>query len=161
MLAPTIAVVHTDPPFLNLLHEFLSDEGNRILLLSMQDAVAAVRHEMPALLILDLWVDVRQDGWNLLLQLRGDAATTDIPAILFAEDAEFTARKAAALAVMGCTMLNKPFELGDLLAAIETRIGASPATTVRERHAYPEASMLFFPADGYALRVQRDVSVAE
>lgn len=161
MLAPTIAIVHTDPPFLNLLHEFLSDEGYRILLLSMHDGIAAIRHEMPALLLLDLWVDVRQDGWDLLLQLRGDVTTTDIPAILFVEDAEFTTRKAAALAALGCTVLNKPFEPGDLLAAIEARIGASPATTVRARYAYPEASMLFFPADGYALRVQRDVSEAE
>lgn len=131
MPAPTIAVVHTDPSFLDLLHELLPDEGYRVLPLDIGDAATAVSEALPALVILDLWVDAPLDGWNILLQLHGNLATTGIPAILLSEDRRFTAHKATSLAAMGCTVLHKPFDLDDLLVAVEARIGA--LTIARER----------------------------
>jgi len=154
MLAPTIAVIHTDSSFLDLLHDLLPDEGYRVLPLDIRDAATAVSDALPALVILDLWVDTPLDGWNLLLQLRGDVATTGIPAILLSEDHRFTEHKVVSLAAMNCTVLNKPFDLDDLLAAVEARIGA--LTTAGERATCAPAPQLIPPDAAPALHMQHE-----
>ncbi len=127
MSVPTIAVVYSYPPFLSLLHEVLTDEGYRTLLLGFADAQGIASHSpAPDCIVLDEWIDAPEDGWGLLLRLRADDRTRDIPAILYANNTEPARDKALALRVTQCTILDKSFVIDDLLTVIETILGPSP-----------------------------------
>lgn len=85
MTAPVIAVLDNDPFFLSLMHDLLTDEGYTPLLWHASEwarAHALLRRLRPHLVILDLWMEGRDDGWAFLKRLWGDAKTTHIPTVI-------------------------------------------------------------------------------
>jgi CheY-like chemotaxis protein len=118
MVAPTIALLDNDPAFLALMHTLLSEEGYRTLRWcpsGESDAHVPLRGAQPDLVILDLGLGgARHGGWELVKRLRGDFATTDIPAILLADEAVPAPASAEVLQAIRCRAVRRPFAHGDL-----------------------------------------------
>lgn len=119
----TILIINDSPEFLDLMREFLSDEGYRPETLNGGDGVLArVAQLQPALIILDLVLG-QIDGWVVLSQLRADDAARAIPVILCSAAAERTRRYADELADTGVRILEKPFDLDHLQSLVVELIG--------------------------------------
>ncbi len=148
MMAPMIALLDNDPSFLSLMHDVLTDEGYRTLRWcagGCEDTHALLRCAQPQLVILDLWLEQRDDGWNCLKRLWGDFETTQIPTIIVSGQPEVLPVTADVLRAMHCEVVRKPFrrhdlrdlcDLHDLLAAIERALGRSPMKCTRSEGAY-------------------------
>lgn len=65
-----------------------------------------------------------QAGWNLLERLHADALTLGIPVIIFSTEKEYLEEaQAAHLRFGGQRFISKPFDIDDLLAAVDELIG--------------------------------------
>lgn len=134
MAAPTIAILDNDPSSLSLMHDLLADEGYAPLLWPASEGVRAhalLRRLRPDLVILDLWLEERDDGWPFLTRLWGDAETTQIPVMVVTGEAVLSPRDAGRLRAMRCRVVKKPFDGEDLLDAIAAVLGPSP---MQRRH---------------------------
>lgn len=70
----TIAIIDDNTTIVSFLQQLLDDEGYR----TVSDthgmrAHALVRRELPDLVILDLWMERQETGWDVLRQIRADA----------------------------------------------------------------------------------------
>jgi DNA-binding response OmpR family regulator len=137
MTAPVIAVLDNDPSFLSLMHDLLTEEGYAPLLWRTsadERAHALLRRVQPALMILDLWLDERDDGWAILKRLGGDAETTHIPVGIVTGEPDVLPVRADRLRAMHCAVVKKPFDLQDLLDAIAAVLRPSPMRQDRSPH---------------------------
>jgi CheY-like chemotaxis protein len=129
--APVIAVLDSDPSFLSLMDELLSEEGYVPLLwqaAAQPDPLALPRQVQPALVILDLWIERRDDGWELLKRLWADVETTHILAVIVTGEPDVLPVRTELLRAMHCEAVRKPFDLQELLTAIA---GRSPRWAIR------------------------------
>jgi CheY-like chemotaxis protein len=118
---PLIAIVDDDMPFLELMDDLLRDAGFRTIgCATTSDALATVARARPDLVILDLWMETRDAGWQLLDRLRRDPGTAAVPVLICSADHEGLSEHAERLSADGYTALAKPFDLEDLLAAVST-----------------------------------------
>jgi DNA-binding response OmpR family regulator len=137
MTAPVIAVLDNDPSFLSLMHDLLTEEGYVPLLChapALPDPHALLRRVQPALVILDLWIERRDDGWELLERLWADAETTHIPAVIVTGEPDALPVRADRLRAMQCAVVRKLLDLQELLDAIAAVLGASRAHRERSPH---------------------------
>lgn len=119
MAAPLIAVIDDDAMLRDLLHEVLSDEGYRTLLLSETTGIAEALHQArPRLILLDIRLEDRETGWRVLEELRRDTVTAHLPVIICSADRRCLQERADYLAHLGYVALEKPFDLDDLLAQV-------------------------------------------
>ena len=140
MTAPVIAVLDNDPSFLSLMHDLLTEEGYAPLLWHVSarlDPHALLRQVQPALVILDLWIEQRDDGWQLLKRLWGDAETTHIPAVILTGEPTTLPVRTELLHAMHCALVRKPFDLQDLLGTIAAMLG--PSQTHKDHSPRPRA----------------------
>lgn len=146
MAAPNIALLDNDPAFLTALHDLLTGEGYRTLrwhACGGADPLTLLREACPDLVIVDLELGgERRGGWQVLMRLRGDLATTDIPAIVVAGEPTLLPVPEAMLRAIRCKVVRKPFEhrdlrdlcdLSALLTTIEDILSPSPAQRGRGR----------------------------
>jgi DNA-binding response OmpR family regulator len=82
-----------------------------------------IHREPPDFLILDLHIDERYAGWLLLQELRTDAATSTIPAVLMTSDSEFVQRHRSEVHALGGEVLEKPFDPDTLLKRVQATLG--------------------------------------
>ena len=146
MTAPMIAVLDNDPSFLSLMHELLTDEGYRTLRWHASEwarAHAVLRRLQPHLVILDLWMEERDDGWAFLKRLWGDMETTHIPTVIVTGEPELLPVPIDVLHALHCQLVRRPFDLQDLLTAIEAVLGPSPVQW--ERGTRSHAAMIGNP----------------
>jgi DNA-binding response OmpR family regulator len=130
MTAPRIVLLGNDSSSLSLMHNLLIEEGYRTLRCRPQDvtdAHAVVKRAQADLVILDLWLAKRADGWAFLRRMCADLGTADIPAIIASGQPEVPPGAAELLRTMACHVMVKPFDAQELLCAIETVLGPSPA----------------------------------
>ncbi|MDQ2787799.1 MAG: response regulator [Chloroflexota bacterium] len=141
MTAPMIAVLDNDPSFLSLMHALLTDEGYRTLRCRPDDVVSAhalVKRARPALVILDLWLAKREDGWAFLTRLWDDRETARIPALIVTGEPVVLPEHAAVLHAKHCPIVRKPFDWQDLLTAVATILDVPHQPTVTAFPADPE-----------------------
>ncbi len=153
MTAPRIALLDNAPSFLAQMHELLTAAGYRTLRCRPDDVVSAhalVKRARPALVILDLWLAKRDDGWSFLTQLWGDMDTTHIPALIVTGEPVVLPVHADVLHALHCQVVKKPFALHDLLDAIAALLGPSPL----QRDGGPHRHVL--PAADAAVPDRRD-----
>ncbi len=116
---PTVLVVDDDPDILLTVEQILQSEGYTVLSArNGQEALNRLDVERPGVIILDLMMPV-MDGFEFRRRLLEHPASAT-PVIVVSADRDL-ARKAEALRVHG--YLGKPFDLDDLLAAIQDLIG--------------------------------------
>lgn len=118
-----IFVVNNTPVILDVVRELLEQERYRITTTNFLprtfDEIAALQ---PTLLIIDLSLG-EQEGWQLLATLRQEAATRNIPVLVFSTTPHLLEQAAANQAVWGGDrFLSLPFELDDLLLQIHELI---------------------------------------
>jgi two-component system phosphate regulon response regulator PhoB len=123
-----ILVVDDEPDIVALVAYHLAKAGYRVATAANgHDALAVARRERPALLVLDLMLP-GMSGFDVLTELRADAATRDVAVLLL------TARKEEPDRIQGLSLgaddyLTKPFSPQELVlrvGAILRRVGASP-----------------------------------
>lgn|SRR2546426_4715534 len=110
----TILVVDDDPSILATISEILELEGYEVRTATNgQEALASVERELPSLVLLDMRMPVL-DGWGFARGLRERGLDVKVLVMTAAENARHWAREIGAN-----DYLAKPFELSDLLSAVE------------------------------------------
>lgn len=114
--APLILVVEDGPYIGAMVKAALEDEGYRVLLEAGGGAgIAAAQASKPDALILDLMLP-DLDGQDVLHALKNDPATAMIPVIVMSAVASVLKPEERLLVE---AVVRKPFELDDLLTAVE------------------------------------------
>lgn len=114
-MAPTILVVDDQPSIRQLLQEYLTEQGFRVLTaVDGQNAIYMARHDPPDLILLDIMMP-KMDGYQFLRQYRQERQT---PVIII------TAREEETDAVLGLELgaddyVIKPFRMRELVARIQ------------------------------------------
>ena len=122
-----IMVVNDSMEFLQLMEELLSDEGYEVTLVETGAGTrAAARQVRPDLLILDVRLP-DMSGFEVLNLLRLDPETQSIPVLLCTAAVRDVQAQAPVLEERGVPVLFKPFDLEDLLRAIQDTLGQRPA----------------------------------
>ncbi|MFZ5908423.1 MAG: response regulator [Chloroflexota bacterium] len=85
-----------------------------------RDGVAAARLQQPDLIVMDLSLP-ELDGWDATFQIKSDPRTKQIPLLALTANTLPSDRKRALDAGVD-DYLTKPFELSDLVNAVETAI---------------------------------------
>lgn len=125
--APLILAIEDDVAIRTVYSELLEDEGYRVVTWgSVQpEDVEAVTALRPDLIILDLLMGGQALGWVFLGALYVDPPTQDIPVLVVSAAGVLAREHMAAIEEWGCGYLAKPFDLEDLLAAIDKCLNAS------------------------------------
>ena len=121
-----VFVVNGSVEFLDLVRELLQDERYNV---TTTNFVPRTFHQIetarPSLLVVDVCHGERA-GWDLLTELRQEAATQQIPVILVSTSKRNLERAEAEHAIWGGDRyLLKPFDLETLLHTIEDLIGSA------------------------------------
>ena len=114
MPAPTVLVVEDDPVILRLLEVNFELEGFGVVLAhDGAEGIEAARSEKPDIIVSDIMMP-KVSGIELVLALKGDAATADIPIILLSAKAQTTDLKYG-MDAGADDYVTKPFEPLDLV----------------------------------------------
>jgi CheY-like chemotaxis protein len=125
--APLIYVVEDTVEIRSIFVELLSDAGYRVLgFATAQEAQQRISSEQPDLLLLDNHLELYAAGWGLLTMLRTNPATATIPIILISADVQFLRLWATELHRQGCYVIEKPFDLEDVLTTVYAALGVVP-----------------------------------
>ncbi len=132
-----IMVVEDEEDILELISYNLQKEGFRINgLNSGEKAIAAIKAELPDLIILDLMLP-GIDGFEVCRRLKQDAASRHIPLVMLTAKGEET-DIVAGLELGADDYLTKPFSPGILLARLRAILRRAerqaPATAARIKH---------------------------
>ncbi len=116
-----ILIVDDTPANLRLLALMLNTQGYRIRIAEDGPrALESVRANPPDLMLLDVMMP-GMNGYEVCMQLRGDAATRDIP-IIFISALDDTQNKINAFTAGGVDYVTKPFHVEEVLARVETHL---------------------------------------
>lgn len=125
-----ILVIDDKSELLHLMRRVLEDEEYQVSILQDgRDAYTQVKAQLPDLLILDLKLG-EVSGQDVLKQLKHDPVTAEIPVIVYTA-AVLEAEEVAGLISSeparygGVKVVQKPFELEDLLVLVESLLGKS------------------------------------
>ncbi|HWA39215.1 MAG TPA: phosphate regulon transcriptional regulator PhoB [Burkholderiales bacterium] len=117
-MSATILVVEDEPQVQELVAVNLEHAGHRVLrAASAEEAEAAIRHELPDVLILD-WMLPGESGVSLARRLRGAERTQGLPILMLTARA-MEQDKIAGLEVGADDYLTKPFSPKELAARIK------------------------------------------
>jgi DNA-binding NtrC family response regulator len=117
---PLIAVVDDDRVYTEMIRDFLDGEGyDTVLFREASTAVESIVQASPALVLLDMRMDVAQSGVAILADLRANSATANLPVIVCTADQQFLRTHAAELQSQNAAFVAKPFDLDVLLDVIE------------------------------------------
>jgi CheY-like chemotaxis protein len=128
--ARPVLVIDDDRPTVALYRDVLEDEGYRVLTAASPELTpAAVAARAPALLLLDLRFGGHgARGVDLIARLKADPATRTLPLLVCSADTVLLAALTAQLTAWDCATLAKPFNVDDLLAAVQDCLGTIPAS---------------------------------
>ena len=119
-----IAVVNDDTVFLQLMEDLLSGEGYETTIMKVStEAFERIRELQPSLIVLDIWMQKADTGWEVLNLVRLDPATVNIPVIVASTDIRDLEAKETLLRSLNCDILPKPFNLQILLDKVNEAIG--------------------------------------
>ncbi len=131
--AARIVVVEDDAAFQDLLDTVLTAEGYTVVRWTQgAGADVFIRDVQPDLVILDLWLEHPQAGSLVLGLLMVDPATRYIPVIICSAYRQLLGDQEAQLRTHGYLILDKPYQIEDLVAQVHTVLGDTPARAVGE-----------------------------
>ena len=119
-----IFVVNGSTEFLDVVRELLQDESYNVTTTNfVPQTFQQIESARPSLLIVDL-IHGEMAGWELLADLRHEAATREIPVILVSTSRQLLEKAKVERVIWGGDRyLLKPFSLDALLQAIQELIG--------------------------------------
>ena len=128
-----IAVINDNQAIVDMLTDFLGDAGyETIECFAGNGSYDLIRREHPALVIIDLQMEHPEAGLHVLQKLRADPATANIPVIICSADGGGLREKAAAIQELNGDVVEKPFNLDQLLAKIHTLLQFHQGEQFRE-----------------------------
>ena len=77
-------------------------------------------------MLLDVRLEDARAGWHLLQQLVQAPPSRHVPVIVTSADGEFLHAQHEHLQPWGLTVLDKPFDLNELVALVDQRVGSRP-----------------------------------
>ncbi|HEY8601005.1 MAG TPA: response regulator [Thermomicrobiales bacterium] len=108
--------------------ELLEGEGYRAKTYKVaEDAYRQLLDDRPSLIIVDIHMGTPESGWQLIELLRLNPVAHPTPIIVCSADAHALGEKAAHLRERDCVVLQKPFDLDDLLGKVATVSAPLPA----------------------------------
>jgi DNA-binding response OmpR family regulator len=129
---PPVAAVNTDTAFLRLLDAVLTDEGYATLLLQAGDITYdTIKQRWPAAIILDIDAETPAASWRLVDLLLFDPDTAKIPLIICSVADQTLLDRLPKLGATGCTVIEKPFLVEELLAYVRALAGPQPSAADR------------------------------
>jgi two-component system response regulator VicR len=119
-----IFVVNGSAEFLDVVRELLQDENYNVTTTNfVPETFEQIEVARPSLLIVDL-IHGEMAGWELLAEVRHEAATRDIPVILVSTSRQLLEKAEMERVIWGGDRsFLKPFSLDALLEAIQDLIG--------------------------------------
>jgi DNA-binding response OmpR family regulator len=117
-----ILLVDNYAPTADMLEEVLSEEGYRITRHEGIPPAAMLAQTRPDLIILDYQLDRQISSLSLLQDLCPTDPDCRVPLILCTTTRQETGAAGAWLAAHGVRVLHKPFDLTELLDAVETAL---------------------------------------
>jgi two-component system response regulator VicR len=121
-----IFVVNGSAAFLDMVHELLQDEQYNVTTTNFVPLTfKQIETAQPSLLIIDL-IHGERAGWDLLAELRHEAATREIPVILASTSKQLLEKAETERVIWGGDRyLLKPLSMDKLLQAIQELVGAA------------------------------------
>lgn len=124
----SILAINNDPQVLALFRDLLEDEGFAVTTHSYLDRdLDEIKRINPSLIVLDYMWASEDASWSLLQMLRMEPATASIPIVLCTGAVREVEALSGHLLEMGVTVILKPFNIDQLLAAINERLGTDHA----------------------------------
>ena len=119
-----VFVINGAPAFLNLMRDLFQNERYNVTTTNfVPNSFAQIEALQPDVLIVDIVIG-QQAGWELLERLHAAASTTGIPVLVVSTSPHLLARAQEQAAHFGAyRSLTKPFDLNELLTAIDEMIG--------------------------------------
>ncbi len=115
---PLLLAIDDDPAALQLLEDYLRDSAYQLVTTSdVDDALRLAREAQPAVIISDV-VMPGINGWELLVNLKRDSATSYIPVIILT----VTDQEATAYSLGASVFLKKPANQEEILSVLERLI---------------------------------------
>ncbi len=128
-MPPLIAVANDDTDFLALMGELLRDEGYRVSIHRVaKNAYDELKAALPDLVVLDIHMETPEAGWTLLELLTLEPTLSRIPVVVCSADVVALRAKTENLRAHGCDILEKPFDLDDLLEKVRLGLVGREAT---------------------------------
>ncbi len=125
-MPPLIAVANDDTDFLALMGELLRDEGYRVSIHRVaKNAYDELKAALPDLVVLDIHMETPEAGWTLLTL---EPTLSRIPVVVCSADVVALRAKTENLRAHGCDILEKPFDLDDLLEKVRLGLVGREAT---------------------------------
>ncbi len=119
MPTPRLVVSNDDPAYLDMITEVLEDAGYRhVHCTAGKGAFAVIRRERPDAVLLDINAANPDVGWNTLHLMRLHGETLRVPVLVCTTDPHLVREKGEMLRAQRCEVLEKPFDLDTLLAAL-------------------------------------------
>jgi CheY-like chemotaxis protein len=120
-----IAIIDDDKTIIELLDDFLKEEGYTTLCAySGKEAYRIIKKEQPDLIILDMQMEQRDTGLQVLELVRLDPTTAEIPVLMCSADGQFLREKEQQLRAHKCDTLEKPYNLDEILNRLKTLLGS-------------------------------------
>jgi CheY-like chemotaxis protein len=119
--AKRILVINDEQELLHLFRALLEEEGHEVFLFSSAfEDVQKVEQIGPDLIILDILLGSQQNtGWTILQNLKLSPTTASIPVIICTAALREVEEQQGYLTNKGITVIFKPFDIEDLLGALE------------------------------------------
>lgn len=135
MQMPTrILVINDDESILELFKLILEDEGYEVCAsVEAIENVVDVERLQPALVILDLKIGMHQEGWLMMQKIRMYPPTRHIPMILCTAALNEVREQEEKLHDKGIPVVYKPFDVDELLKAIQSVLPFSEDGTKNRR----------------------------
>ncbi|MGN6675524.1 MAG: response regulator [Thermomicrobiales bacterium] len=131
-LGQTILVINDSSEFLQLMEDFLGDQGYTLRGTEDGDGVLElVNADPPDLIVLDLVLG-EVDGWVILAGLRAADHARNIPVIVCSAAADRARQYRGQLHDTAVRVLEKPFDLEHLLAVVIELVGPPGVGQVRD-----------------------------
>lgn len=114
-----IAVIEDDPGLRQMLAFLLGDEGFAVIAWPFgAHAHTMILHECPEVVLLDVRLEEKRTGLAVLDEIRADPRTHDTHVIICSGDVHFLREQIGMLRERRCAIIEKPFDIGELLALI-------------------------------------------
>lgn len=118
--SPKILVINDDQEILTLFEEILRDEGYTVVLYSSAiNDLSEIERLGPDLIIIDYLIGSEESGWQMLQKLKMRRATANLPIVVCTAATRLLLETSGYLLSKRVIGLPKPFDIDELLAAIE------------------------------------------
>lgn len=137
-----IVVINDNQTILRLFSEILEGEGYEVFLYAYGSPdLDEIKQLKPDLIILDYIVGNEAPGWQVLQAFKMQRETATIPIIICTAWIKYVQEIEGSLNAKGVTIVTKPFEVDDLLHAVQAaiRMNRHVVTVAVETEADPKA----------------------